>query len=379
MIFGRLFALAFAALVAPLTAAEPPAPAPDTSLPPGLYAEITTPRGALVCELFFAQAPLTVTNFVGLAEGALGPVPRRPFFNGLKFHRVVPDFVVQGGDPLGTGEGGPGYTFPDEFVPGLRHAAAGTLSMANSGPATNGSQFFITRRETNRLNYLHSVFGRVVRGPEILPLIKPGDAMSVRILRIGLVAENFRADTVSFAALLARTGSAATTSRSPATFFEDPEHLLPTEPLRAQAFNLKLAHFARANGVEIHALLLAHAPPDTDGRKLNLYLHDLAEKLGVLKQGVLLLYLADRAEWKLWIGDDSAAPFMGLKGTVKDFMQDGAFHQAKQDFLAAARAQAVAAAARANPGSNLPLPASQSLKHQVDAILDHLIFKLEPR
>ncbi len=378
MIFGRLSAFALAAAHASISAAEPAHLIPDAPLAPGLYAEITTPRGALICELSFAQAPLTVTSFVGLAEGTLGPSPRRPFFHGLKFHRVVPDFVVQGGDPLGTGEGGPGYTFPDEFVAGLRHDAAGTLSMANSGPDTNGSQFFITLRETNRLNYLHSVFGRVVRGLAILPLIRPGDTMSVRILRLGPAAGNFRADAFSFAALIAQAGSSASIPPGPSLYFEDPDHLLPTEPPRARAFHSKLTHFARVNGVKIHARLLAHAPPDTDGRKLNLYLHDLAEKLGVLKQGALLLYLADRTEWKLWIGEDSTARFMGLAGTVKDFMHDGAFHQVKQDFLAAARTQADAAIARTRGTSGPPLPTTEALKHHVDALVDNLIFKLEP-
>ena len=109
-----------------------------------------------------------MTNFVGLAEGTLGPSPRKPFFDGLTFHRVVPNFVIQGGDPLGTGEGGPGYMFPDEFSPRLGHGSIGILSMANAGPDTNGSQFFITLAPAGRLDFLHSVFGRTVPGSDVL-------------------------------------------------------------------------------------------------------------------------------------------------------------------------------------------------------------------
>ena len=354
--------------------ATPPAPLPD-----GLYAEITTRRGVITAELFFTQAPLTVTNFVGLAEGTLGPEPRKPFFNGLKFHRVAPDFVIQGGDPLGTGEGGPGYSFPDEFVPGLRHATAGTLSMANSGADTNGSQFFITLRETNRLNYLHSVFGRVVRGAEILPKIQANDLMAVRILRQGAAAENFRADPATFAALIAKAKVHAPLPPGRPAHFEDPSDLLPIDPSRAKVFDLKLANVERATGVKIYGRLVARAPATSDDRRLNEHLRELATPLGLLKEGALVVYYANRHEWKLWLGDDTAAAFMGHAGSVKDFMQDGAFHLAKQDFFEKARTAGSAALARANQNSSIPPSSSQILKHQVDAVLDSLIFKLEPR
>jgi cyclophilin family peptidyl-prolyl cis-trans isomerase len=153
--------------------------------PDGLFAEITTPRGLITCELFFEQVPLTVASFVGLAEGTLGPEPRKPYFDGLTFHRVASGFVIQGGDPTGTGSGGPGYRFPDEFAAGLRHDVPGMLSMANSGPDTNGSQFFITLGEARYLDYVHSIFGRVIGGAELPTQIQRGDTMSVKIIRRG--------------------------------------------------------------------------------------------------------------------------------------------------------------------------------------------------
>jgi cyclophilin family peptidyl-prolyl cis-trans isomerase len=356
--------------------------AAPAALPDGLYAEFTTPRGVVTCELFFQQAPLTVTNFAGLAEGTLGSAKPAPFFDGLTFHRVVPGFVVQGGDPLGTGDGGPGYAFPDEFAPGLRHDAAGALSMANEGPDTNGSQFFLTLAPVNRLNYLHSVFGRTVRGLDVLPKIQRGDKMTVKILRVGAAAKGFRADADTFAALTAKARAyTAAKEPGPTAHFDDPGRLLPLDPPRALAFNFKLANFERATGVKIIARLLAESPPDTDGRKLNAYTGKLAETLGVAKSGALALYLADRDEWKLWIGDDSAAGFMGRAGTVKDFMPDGAFHEAKQAFLKAARAQGDAdfGLQQKTAGASQPPPPGQGLKLQTDAVLDGLIFKLEPR
>jgi peptidyl-prolyl cis-trans isomerase A (cyclophilin A) len=131
-----------------------------------LKATFETSQGKLTCELFEKKVPMTVANFVGLARGLkpflnpnTGAVEKRPFFDGLIFHRVIPDFMIQGGDPLGKGSGNPGYRFADEFDPTLRHDKPGILSMANAGPTTNGSQFFITERATPHLDDRHTVFG----------------------------------------------------------------------------------------------------------------------------------------------------------------------------------------------------------------------------
>jgi cyclophilin family peptidyl-prolyl cis-trans isomerase len=357
-----------------LAAADSPTVAAASSaLPEGLYAEFTTPRGVVVAELFYRKVPLTVANFAGLAEGALGPAPRKPFFNGLTFHRVVPDFVVQGGDPLGTGEGGPGYEFPDEFAPGLHHDGAGALSMANNGPDTNGSQFFFTLRETNRLNYLHTVFGRVVRGLDVLPLIKQGDAMQVKILRGGAAAQAFRADDAAFAALLARTPKyAGQAEPSPTAHFQDPDGLLPVEPPRAKYFNYKLANFERATGVKICARIYRTFQPAAPGEKINDLRGRLARELGVEKRGALALYFADQDDWSLWIGDQQVPAFnpRGLN-----------LHECKQAFVAAARARAKAAETDVQrmTGPGKPLIAAQRQKLFVDEIVDGFIQLFEPR
>lgn len=155
---------------------------------PGTYAHFDTNEGTFIVRLFEKEAPLTVGNFVGLAEGTkewtdprTGRKSTAPFYDGIIFHRVIDGFMIQGGDPLGQGYGGPGYTFADEFHPGLRHTRAGILSMANAGPNTNGSQFFITLGPTPHLDNRHSVFGEVVEGLDVVKRIgkvatkKPGD------------------------------------------------------------------------------------------------------------------------------------------------------------------------------------------------------------
>ena len=163
----------------------------------GIYAKFNTTKGEILVQLTYDKTPGTVGNFVALAEGNLENKAKKqgvPFYNGLKFHRVIPDFMIQGGDPDGRGTGGPGYKFDDEFHPDLKHDRPGVLSMANSGPGTNGSQFFITHIPTNWLDNKHTVFGYVVEGQDVVDAIEGEDIMdSVEIIRVGDEAENWNA------------------------------------------------------------------------------------------------------------------------------------------------------------------------------------------
>ena len=193
-----------------LAAACSPSPAGEAEditaqLPEGLYAHITTNQGDMLARLEYERVPLTVANFVALAEGKMENTVKplgEPYFDGILFHRVIPNFMVQGGDPntlpggdsTQIGMGGPGYRFQDEFHPMLKHNTAGTLSMANSGPHTNGSQIFITHTATPWLDNVHSVFGYVNRNLRTLYKIQPNDTIvSIRILRVGAAAEAFDA------------------------------------------------------------------------------------------------------------------------------------------------------------------------------------------
>jgi peptidyl-prolyl cis-trans isomerase A (cyclophilin A) len=169
----------------------------QSDLKDGLYAKFATTKGEIVCELEYKKTPMTVANFVGLAEGNFkmnGKEFNKPYYDGLTFHRVIKDFMIQGGCPLGNGSGDPGYSFYDEFVAELKHDKSGILSMANSGPATNGSQFFITHKETPWLDGKHTVFGHVVSGQNVVDAIEQGDKMDkITILRIGSEAQNWNA------------------------------------------------------------------------------------------------------------------------------------------------------------------------------------------
>ena len=165
----------------------------------GIFAHFKTEKGNIKIQLTYDKTPGTVGNFVGLTEGSLEnkvSLNGEPYYDGLKFHRVIPDFMIQGGCPHGTGMGGPGYQFDDEFHPDLKHDRPGILSMANSGPGSNGSQFFITHTSTPWLDGKHTVFGLLVEGQEVVDSIAQGDAIQkITIERVGADAKAWDANS----------------------------------------------------------------------------------------------------------------------------------------------------------------------------------------
>lgn len=191
----------FLSLVALFYSCNTTPAAPPVKLGDGLYAEIETNKGKIVVQLEYQKTPLTVANFVALAEGKnelVSPEYKgKPFYDGLKWHRVIKDFMIQGGDPKGDGSGGPGYKFADEFDPSLKHDKPGILSMANAGKGTNGSQFFITHVPTPHLDNMHTVFGHVVEGQDVVNAIEQNDEIkSIKIIRNGKDAKKFDAPKI---------------------------------------------------------------------------------------------------------------------------------------------------------------------------------------
>lgn len=370
-----------------------------------LYAEIETSKGLIEAELDFQRAPLTTMNFVGLAEGTLpfqGRPPGSHFYDGTTFHRVVKDFVIQGGDPLSVdpaipvdqlGDGGPGYRFPDEFNPRLRHDVAGVLSMANDGPDTNGSQFFITLRETNRLNYLHSVFGQVVRGMDVVNRIEPGDKIlhvtirrptpdpltDVVIQRVdeptptpgtsaagrgapGQAAADFHASPEAFETLKKETLARRHPSPPGLVYLVDDTTQLPE--FRVKNFNSKLANYEHTTGHRLVVRLAPEFKPDPPDQSTGAAVKKLAAALNVPDSGdnALAVYFAKpEAGWTLRLGEATYPALLGKVGTTDELMADGAMHQGKTELLKQAQS----------------LVKKGKLKESVDALIDTMILKLD--
>jgi cyclophilin family peptidyl-prolyl cis-trans isomerase len=348
-------------------------------LPDGLYAEITTPRGVITCELEASRAPLTVTNFVGLAEGTLGPAPRKPFFNGLKFHRVVPGFVIQGGDPLGTGEGGPGYAFPDEFGPGLSLNSAGVLAMANSGPDTNGSQFFITLEPEERLDFMHSVFGKVVRGMKVPAKVVQGDPMTVRILRIGAAARVFRADDRALSGLLARApGFPVGEDSGPSALFLDPDRVLPVrDPPLSDLYNLKLKNYERATGRHLFVRIFARFRPPSAGVNPEEACRRLYKTLGIPEPGALAVYFSDQNQWRIFAGPGLAGALGGSPGLSRGVDSSPSEADSINDLLTHVeyRRRRYEAQVKTVLTNFLQVP-GEPAKISTDALIDEMLFKI---
>ena len=274
--------------------------ATDAPLSDGLYAEVTTPRGVIISELFYQKAPMTCANFVGLAEGTLGPAPRKPFFDGQTFGRVVPGFVIQGADNVRPDVSDVGYWFPNEIVPGLHFDSVGVMAMGNENdPNTNGSEFCFMLGPAPHLDYAFPIFGHAVRGLEVLPLIKAGDSMQVKILRLGADAENFRVDEKMFAALVARA------PRLPPTHFGDWfDSLLPAaEPWHAQYSEAKLATLQLLTGAPAYVRLRDKFDPAFPGQTMQQRADDYRIRLRLAHDAVLAVYFAAEDQWVLAAGD----------------------------------------------------------------------------
>jgi hypothetical protein len=245
--------------------------------------------------------------------------------------------------------------------------------MANDGPDTNGSQFFLTLVPLERLDFLHAVFGKTVRGAGVLSRVVQGDVMHVRILRIGEAARNFRADDAAFAALVAATPKfTAPRQPGPRAHFDDPDHLLPSEPPRAVAFNYKLANVERATGVRIYGRVYALFIPGAPGETPAAFADRQARELGIAEDGALAILFADRNEWILWFGPS-------IRHGPMEVGPPGSRQRAA--FEASIRGSAKMRESRYRAAGSAILPnflqvPGQRIKVSVDAMLDEIIGKL---
>ncbi|MGC6501637.1 MAG: peptidylprolyl isomerase [Flavobacteriaceae bacterium] len=265
--------------------------APYSNLQDGMYAEMETSKGTILLALEMEKTPMTVANFVALAEGdhpeAITEFKNKPYYDGLVFHRVVPDFMIQGGDPTATGSGGPGYRFPDEITD-LTHSGPGILSMANAGPGTNGSQFFITHKETAWLDGKHTVFGKVLDGQAVVDSIVQMDTIKkVTIIRKGKMAKSFDAPTVYAEVLQDIQEDLEIEAERRAAISAATKVKFDAQKARAKSTASGLSYLIRekGNGRKVTAtnkVLTHYAVYFADGRLLETSMASTAEALGVL-------------------------------------------------------------------------------------------------
>ena len=285
----------------------------------GLYAKMQTSKGEVVLQLFYKRAPLTVANFVGLAEGlkewkdpVAGKTRKTRYYDGLSFHRVISDFMIQGGDPLGTGTGGPGYTFQDEFHPELKHSKAGILSMANAGKDTNGSQFFITHVPTPHLDYKHSVFGQVVDGMDVVNAIVKGDLIiNITIIRKGEPAKSF--DSLSIEKIIAEKNR---------KLAEKNRKIIPIPT--SEIDPSKVPDSAQINAEEVSAQLLVIAYKGSRSPILNIFYDKYEAKEVALKisdlgrrKGVIF---SDLVKQFSDLPQQSKLPLLSVKNNLSEFL-----------------------------------------------------------
>ena len=369
--------------------------AAEAPLPDGLYTQITTEAGVIVCELFYKRTPMTVANYVGLAEGTLDVAKGKPFYEGLKWFRVEANFVIQGGDHAQGGDGTRVRVpeFPDEIVPGLRHDGAGTLQMANGGPDTNGSQYCFMMSDQTGLNYNHTVFGHVVRGLELLPKIKVGDTMHVKILRIGKDAEAFQVNQAMFDALVAKARRYnGPRAPGPDAFLDDPDNIIGTAGRGSNFLQFKLANFERFTGERIMARVYAHTPAEAAGDKEEGFLKGLEEKLKVSEHGALVVYFQDQNKWLVRVAPESQKLFMAgpmkKDGTRDPAAARGTMEEAMAAYMAtvtpmrggrgAVAPASMPATATSAPGRRGRGAGAPGVARQLSVVLDNLIFRLEP-
>ncbi|MEZ5064604.1 MAG: peptidylprolyl isomerase [bacterium] len=218
---------------------------------PGIYAVFETSLGNIVCQLEYQKVPVTVANFIGLATGEKewkdpmsGEMVKKPLYDGTKFHRVIKDFMIQGGDPLGNGRGGPDYTFTDEFDPSLRHDQPGILSMANSGPNTNGSQFFITHVPTPWLDDKHSIFGHVVLGQDVVNAMAE---VEMKGAQMSTPVNDILLNKVE----IVRTGDAAKKFDWAAEFAKEPEVVARMQKKKEEQMAMQKKELAKTLGIDL--------------------------------------------------------------------------------------------------------------------------------